>query len=88
MVVLESSKATVCNTVSTGASPVTILKNNGERGGITEMIVISSYTLGLITSIGIGVYKGAPFKGFFAGLFLSWLGVFLMLFVKNQNVKN
>lgn len=52
------------------------------------MIVISSYTLGLITSIGIGVYKGAPFKGFFAGLFLSWLGVFLMLFVKNQNVKN
>lgn len=49
------------------------------------MIILSSYTLGFITSILIGIYKGAPFKGFFAGLFLSWLGVFLMLFVRNNN---
>lgn len=49
------------------------------------MIEISSYTLGFIVAMAIGIYKGAPFKGFFAGLFLSWLGVFLMLFVRNQN---
>ena len=51
-------------------------------------MVISGYALGFIVSIGIGVYKGAPFKGFFAGLLLSWLGVFLMLFVKDVNHDN
>lgn len=46
---------------------------------------ISFWTLGFLVSLGIGLYKGAPFKGFFAGFFLTWLGAFLMLFVRNNN---
>lgn len=46
---------------------------------------ISLWGIGFLASLMIGFYKGAPFKGFFAGFFLSWVGAFLMLFVHNAN---
>lgn len=45
---------------------------------------ISFWSLGTIVAIVMGMVKHAPFKGLFAGIFLSWFGVFLMYFVKDK----